>query len=48
MYAALDALNELKARGEIRYIAMSTHDFEAVMPLVESGKLDAAMLRCVF
>jgi len=45
VHAALDVLVELKARGELRYIAMSTHDFDAVTPVIESEKLDAAMLR---
>ena len=36
---------ELKARGEIRYVAMSTHDFADAVPLIESGKIDVAMLR---
>jgi aryl-alcohol dehydrogenase-like predicted oxidoreductase len=45
VHAALDALGKLKTRGEARYVAMSTHDFDTVVPLVQSGKLDAAMLR---
>ena len=36
---------ELKARGEIRYVAMSTHDFADAVPLIDSGKIDVAMLR---
>ena len=41
----LDSMHQLKAEGKLRFVCVSTHDFNYATRLIESGKLDIIMLR---